>query len=192
MDGVQKNLESLNIGDDSIPIQQNLESLNISDDSNPDDLVYPQAPVLSKRVHSEHTYFRPEHKGPVKPKRPKIIPKQSISDSQDAIQIDEQYKIEDLDKIITENTGDKNAQVMIFNKTTDDDTLLSYSDIPNKPEPEKWYKAHADELLSLKKNKTWRLVDGPLNRNIIGSRTIYRCKRDKTGKLVKRKARVVA
>jgi len=90
---------------------------------------------------------------------------------------------------MVETTGDKNAKVMMF-VNSDADTPSSYDDIPNKPEPEKWYKAHADELYSLKKNSTWRLVDRPKDRNVVGS--IYRSKCDKTGKITRRKARIVA
>ena len=86
---------------------------------------------------------------------------------------------------MVETTGDKNAKVMMF-VNSDADTPSSYDDIPNKPEPEKWYKAHADELYSLKKNSTWRLVDRPKDRNVVGSRTIYRSKRDKTGRITRR------
>lgn len=168
-------------------IHENLESLNLSDDSYPQ----PQAPNRPKHVHSEHTYFRPESKGPVKPKRPKRIPVQNNLEPFESVQVDEQYKIEEIDKLLAEIGSDQNAKVMIL-LDSDTDTPLTYKDIPNMPNPEMWYKAHAEELHSLKKNKTWRLVNRPENCNIVGSKTIYRSKKDKNGKIIKAKARIVA
>ena len=76
-------------------IEKNLESLNLSDDSELNNLSYPQAPAPLKCAHFEHMYFRPENKGPVKPKRSKRNLNQNISESFEPVQIDEHYRIDE-------------------------------------------------------------------------------------------------
>jgi len=138
-----QNFESLQISDNSEyqneKLTQNFESLQINDDSEPDNLVYPKAPNRLKRAHIEHPYDRPERKGPVKPKRIKISRTTTPSEKFDAIQIDEQYKIDELDKVLINNPSTSNdATVMMF-VNSDEDAPKSYSDIKNHSEPEKWY-----------------------------------------------------
>lgn len=48
------------------------------------------------------------------------------------------------------------------------------------------------EVTSLIRNKTWRLVERPTNRKVIGSRFVLRNKYNSAGEVDKRKARVVA
>lgn len=74
----------------------------------------------------------------------------------------------------------------------DSDVPKNYSDIKNLPDSEKWYQAVVKELNALKRNKTWVLVDRPKNRNIVGSRFIFKIKRNKNGEVTKYKARLVA
>ena len=75
----------------------------------------------------------------------------------------------------------------------DDDIIpLNYDDIKNKPNSDKWYQAVTDELQALKRNQTWKLVEKPKNKNIVGCKFIFRIKRDKNGEVFKHKARLVA
>ena len=63
----------------------------------------------------------------------------------------------------------------------------------NQINAEKWYaSAVTTELQTLKRNKTWKLVDRPKSRNIVGSKYIFRIKRTKTGEVLKYKAGLVA
>ncbi|RWS01205.1 retrovirus-related pol polyprotein from transposon tnt 1-94-like protein, partial [Leptotrombidium deliense] len=49
-----------------------------------------------------------------------------------------------------------------------------------------------EEMVSLKKNKTWTLVEKPKNRNVINCRWVFRTKENSDGSVNRFKARLVA
>ena len=49
-----------------------------------------------------------------------------------------------------------------------------------------------DEYDTLIQNQTWELVDLPENKNIVGSKWLFKCKRGADGQIEKCKARLVA
>lgn len=55
-----------------------------------------------------------------------------------------------------------------------------------------WIKAMNEELKSIEDNKTWTLTDLPSNRKSIGSRWVFKEKKNESGEVVKYKARLVA
>ena len=55
-----------------------------------------------------------------------------------------------------------------------------------------WEKAINEELATLKAAETWKLVDAPDNANIVGSKWVFRAKKDAAGHVVRYKARLVA
>ncbi|GJV03198.1 retrovirus-related pol polyprotein from transposon TNT 1-94 [Tanacetum coccineum] len=55
-----------------------------------------------------------------------------------------------------------------------------------------WVDAMQDELNQFSKNKVWTLVPAPYGKTIIGSKWVFRNKRDETGIVIKNKARLVA
>ena len=55
-----------------------------------------------------------------------------------------------------------------------------------------WRKATDSEFHSLIENDTWELVPLPDNRNIVGSRWVFKVKRDENGEIQRYKARLVA
>ncbi|UYV73840.1 hypothetical protein LAZ67_11001074, partial [Cordylochernes scorpioides] len=55
-----------------------------------------------------------------------------------------------------------------------------------------WKKAMEEEFDSLIENKTWELVDPPKNRNIIGSKWVFKTKCNSDGSVERHKARLVA
>ncbi|GJW67395.1 retrovirus-related pol polyprotein from transposon TNT 1-94 [Tanacetum coccineum] len=55
-----------------------------------------------------------------------------------------------------------------------------------------WVDAMQDELNQFAKNKVWTLVPAPYGKTIIGSKWVFKNKRDKTGIVRKNKARLVA
>nr|GEW99186.1 retrotransposon protein, putative, unclassified [Tanacetum cinerariifolium] len=59
-------------------------------------------------------------------------------------------------------------------------------------EYESWVKAMQDELLQFSLQKVWRLVDLPYEKKAIGTKWVYRNKKDERGIVVRNKARVVA
>jgi hypothetical protein len=55
-----------------------------------------------------------------------------------------------------------------------------------------WEKAIHEELAVLKAAGTWELVDSPTGANIVGSKWVFRAKKDAAGNVVRYKARLVA
>ncbi|GJR29568.1 putative ribonuclease H-like domain-containing protein [Tanacetum coccineum] len=55
-----------------------------------------------------------------------------------------------------------------------------------------WIEAMQDELLQFKLQKVWRLVDLPKGKHAIGTKWVYRNKKDERGMVVKNMARLVA
>lgn len=60
------------------------------------------------------------------------------------------------------------------------------------PNSSEWIEAIASEIKSLIENDTWKLVERPENRRVIGSRFVLRNKYNANGSIEKRKARLVA
>ena len=61
-----------------------------------------------------------------------------------------------------------------------------------RPDWPLWEKAIAEELATLKEAGTWELVDAPEGANIVGSKWVFRAKKDAAGNVVRYKARLVA
>ncbi|GJR54719.1 putative ribonuclease H-like domain-containing protein [Tanacetum coccineum] len=59
-------------------------------------------------------------------------------------------------------------------------------------EDESWVDAMQEELLQFKIQKVWRLVDFPYGKKAIGTKWVYRNKKDERGVVVRNKARLVA
>nr|GFA21366.1 hypothetical protein [Tanacetum cinerariifolium]GFA22653.1 hypothetical protein [Tanacetum cinerariifolium] len=55
-----------------------------------------------------------------------------------------------------------------------------------------WIEAMQDELLQFRLQKVWRLVDLPKGKHVIGTKWVYRKKKDERGIVVRNKARLVA
>ncbi|GKA50143.1 hypothetical protein Tco_0743216 [Tanacetum coccineum] len=55
-----------------------------------------------------------------------------------------------------------------------------------------WVDAMQDELNQFSRNKVWTLVSASYDKTIIGSKWVFRNKRDETGIIIKNKARLVA
>ena len=81
--------------------------------------------------------------------------------------------------------------VEIEDGISDDDpkTLVEAKERPDWPE---WEKAMEEELALMKKYDVWDEVDEPEDTNIVGSRWVFRIKRDSNGKILKYRARLVA
>ncbi|PPQ83602.1 hypothetical protein CVT26_001384 [Gymnopilus dilepis] len=61
-----------------------------------------------------------------------------------------------------------------------------------RPDWPLWEKAIQEELDVLKGAGTWEMVDAPANANIVGSKWVFRAKKDAAGNVVRYKARLVA
>jgi hypothetical protein len=66
---------------------------------------------------------------------------------------------------------------------------------PNKCEEsnndEHWIKSMEEELNQIEKNKTWELVPIPKDKNVIGTKCVFRNKLNEDGQVAKNKARLV-
>ena len=60
------------------------------------------------------------------------------------------------------------------------------------PDKARWEEAMAREMESIHSNRVWELVEPPLNRKIVGSKWIFKQKRDAEGTVTQYKARLVA
>ncbi|GJX95346.1 retrovirus-related pol polyprotein from transposon TNT 1-94 [Tanacetum coccineum] len=78
---------------------------------------------------------------------------------------------------------------------------VSFVDFLSEEEPKKvsealkhpgWVDAMQDELNQFSRNKVWTLVPVPYGKTIIGSKWVFRNKRDETGIVIKNKARLLA
>lgn len=82
-------------------------------------------------------------------------------------------------------------------KNTYDESKLreptSFEDIQNLPDKEEWLKAVQEELDNMTNLKVYNIVkDIPENATLITTRWVFKYKRDSNGKIIKRKARLVA
>ncbi|KAM2864126.1 hypothetical protein FF1_022825 [Malus domestica] len=57
---------------------------------------------------------------------------------------------------------------------------------------ESWLKAMEDELFMIEKNGTWKLVDRPIEKPVIGVKWVYKTKLILNGSMLKNKVRLVA
>ena len=68
----------------------------------------------------------------------------------------------------------------------------TYKQAVKSPNAKQWEKAMIEELSSLNKRNTWSLVDLPAGKNLVGSKWVYKTKRDANGAVDRFKARLVA
>jgi hypothetical protein len=54
-----------------------------------------------------------------------------------------------------------------------------------------WLKSMNEELDQIKKNNTWELVPRPTNKNVIGTKWVFKNKMNEKGKIVRNKSRLV-
>ena len=54
-----------------------------------------------------------------------------------------------------------------------------------------WVKAMEEEMSQIEKNKTWELVPHPKDKNIIGTKWVFKNKMNEEGQVIRNKARLV-
>jgi hypothetical protein len=82
------------------------------------------------------------------------------------------------------------AHVAKIEKSTSDKP--TYEEAMNGPDKDKWVAAMKEELESIHRNETARLVKRPRGRKLIGVKWVLNIKRDAKGEIIKYKARLVA
>ena len=68
----------------------------------------------------------------------------------------------------------------------------SLAEAKRRPDWPLWEKAIHEELALLQETGTWELTDPPAGANIVGSKWVYRAKKDAAGNVIRYKARLVA
>ena len=73
-------------------------------------------------------------------------------------------------------------------------SLLSIVEPKDAKEAKKdkhWIKAMEEELSQIEKNDTWQLVLRPKDKNVIGTKCVFRNKLDENGQVTRNKAKLV-
>jgi hypothetical protein len=86
---------------------------------------------------------------------------------------------------ITEKEGSRTNEITEEDPKTIKEAFL-------RQESEEWREAMKNEFNSLKKNKTWEIVDRPSDRKVIGCKWVLKTKFNSDGTIARRKARLVA
>ncbi|GKC08516.1 putative ribonuclease H-like domain-containing protein [Tanacetum coccineum] len=90
--------------------------------------------------------------------------------------------------------GDPNSAVQTRSKVNTSSgahAFVSYK-ISEALEDESWVDAMQEELLQFEIHKVWVLVDSPYGKKAIGTKWVYRNKKDERGVVIRNKARLVA
>ena len=80
----------------------------------------------------------------------------------------------------------------IYRTETHHDDPKTFVQAMSTPEKEEWLEAMVEELNTIEDNNTWDLVELPYGRKAIGSKWVFKTKRDNNGIVARRKARLVA
>ncbi|MDF3686357.1 reverse transcriptase domain-containing protein, partial [Enterobacter hormaechei] len=83
---------------------------------------------------------------------------------------------------------------MTRNKLRHESCLISKSEpkiVYGALQDDDWYKAMEEEIDQIKKNKTWSLVPRPVDKNVIGTKWVFRNKLDENGEITRNKARLL-
>jgi integrase len=68
----------------------------------------------------------------------------------------------------------------------------SIKEVYGRPDRSQWEEAMKEEIEKLQKRDTWKVVPRPKNANIVGSKWVYRLKKDANGNVTSHRARLVA
>ena len=92
---------------------------------------------------------------------------------------------------IRSNGGDHGWALTVEESLLDDDPK-TYAQAMSSPLAKEWQKAMDKELENVQKAGTWVDATAPDGRTVVGSKWVYKTKRDQHGKIIKYKARIVA
>jgi hypothetical protein len=86
------------------------------------------------------------------------------------------------------------AEAAFVAETADAEALepRTLAEAKRRPDWPLWEKAIEEELATLKANNTWRYENAPPGANVIGSKWVFKAKKDASGRVVRHKARLVA
>ena len=90
--------------------------------------------------------------------------------------------------------GSKDARPMTRNRLKNESCLLSQIEpkiVKDTLENDDWYKDTEEKIEKIEKNKTWSLFPRPTNKNVIGTKWVFRNKLDENGEITRNKATLV-
>ena len=90
--------------------------------------------------------------------------------------------------------GDKEARPMTRSRIRNETCLLSKIEpriVSEVVHDDDWYIAMKEEIEKIEKNKTWTLVPRPADKNVIGTKWVFRNKLDENGEITRNKVRLV-
>ena len=91
-----------------------------------------------------------------------------------------------------EPTAMGNIAQMAYLAAHGKDIPQNFREATTGPDADQWWKAMNEEIAMLQKRGTWKLVDRPKGRKVIGSRWTYAIKYGPDGEILRYKARLVA
>ena len=69
--------------------------------------------------------------------------------------------------------------------------MIEPKNFEESSEDEDWIRAMDEELDAIEKNNTWEFVPRPTDKNVIGSKWVFKNKMNEQGQIVRNKARLV-
>jgi hypothetical protein len=98
------------------------------------------------------------------------------------------------DEIEGENADENAAESVMVVDVTDAEALepRSLAEAKRRPDWPQWERAIHEELKTLEEAKTWRLQTPPAEAHIVGSKWVFKVKKDAGGRVIRHKARLVA
>ena len=118
-----------------------------------------------------------------------FLEKIGATQTEDAMRFDksimeEKGELMDIEeKLLVQSSEDEYAEVY---------EPKTYKEAVTGAHSEEWKLAIKEELNSLTENQTWEVVETPRNRKSVGSKWVFRIKKDSHGNIVRYKARLVA
>jgi transposase InsO family protein len=103
--------------------------------------------------------------------------------------LEEAYTTQDIEENVYVPVGDALELAFAVSTTLEPKSL---AEAITRPDADKWIAAAIDEVKSLINNKTWEVVPLPHGRKAIGSRWVFKIKRNSDGSIERYKGRLVA
>ena len=105
-----------------------------------------------------------------------------------SLNVDKEQRVEGEDR------EEDAAEVVMVVDVTDAEALepKSLAEAKRRPDWVEWERGIHEELKTLEEAGTWRLENPPADANIVGSKWVFRVKKDAAGRIVRHKARLVA
>jgi len=172
--------------------------LSIADDATSD--VAPEPEIQSKRVRKPAQRVRDllEGRGVTSelPNAPKIAQGVQLPTPKTAVDLETLFAgvFEDVEPNGAKMAVDFSAEYAMAAEISEAEALepRTLAEAKSRPDWPLWEKAIVEELEVLRKAGTWEVVDAPKDANIVGSKWVFRAKKDAAGNVVRYKARLVA